>query len=354
MDPLQLILARNFNLWTYACAILNEETAVTAAKAWLLIPARTPRCPTCRGPMSRETKMSYKLKYRLRCWRCAREGRPSIRSPLKNTFFERAHVSVLNTLRLMVHFLRKDKVSQAAKDVGVTKKTAIQTYHYLREVCEVAEAHDRDLLGGSNDVVEIDETHLYTRKYHRGRLLRRQTWSFGCISRLTRQIHVELIPNKARTTLDPIVEANVRTGSYIMSDMHRAYNNIHLRLGMRGHSAVNHSLNFVGGTVDIPVDTSLGVPAPGGNVKVKIHTNTLERQWLELKRHCRTCRSQRRLKWYMGEYMYRHNILRQLPSDAARFRRLLRDMHRVYPGLGKRGIKSRNCRCSSPNCRRRN
>ncbi|KAF9801728.1 hypothetical protein SFRURICE_014882 [Spodoptera frugiperda] len=334
MNPLELILARNFNLWNYACAIPNEETAVAAAKACLLIPTRTPRCPTCRGPMSREAKDSYKLKYRLRCWR--------------------AHVSVLNTLRLMVHFLRKDKVSQAAKDVGVTKKTAIQAYHYLREVCEVAEAHDREMLGGSNDVVEIDETHLYTRKYHRGRLLRRQTWSFGCISRLTRKVHVELIPDKTRTTLDPIVEANVRTGSYIMSDMHRAYNNIHLRLGMRGHSAVNHSLNFVGGTVDIPVDASLGVPAPGGNVKVKIHTNTLERQWLELKRHCRTCRSQRRLKWYMGEYMYRHNVLKDLPSDAARFRRLLRDMHRVYPGLGKRGIKTRNCRCRDPNCRRRN
>ncbi|KAF9419672.1 hypothetical protein HW555_003950 [Spodoptera exigua] len=171
-------------------------------------------------------------------------------------------------------------------------------------------------------------------KYHRGRLLRRQTWTFGCLSRLTKKIHVELIPNKSRTTLDPIVEANVRTGTYLMSDMHRAYDNIHLRLGMRGHSSVNHSENFVGGTIDIPVDDSLGVPAPGGNVRVKIHTNTIERQWRELKQHCRSCRSQRRLKWYMGEYMYRHNILKQLPSEAARFRRLLRDMHRVYPGLG--------------------
>lgn len=122
MDPLQLILARYFNIWNFACAIRDEETAVAAAKAWLLIPARTPRCPICRGNMSREPKLSYKLKYRLRCWRCAREGRPSIRSPLKNTFFERSHVSVLDTLRLMLHFLRKDKVSQAAVDVGVTKK----------------------------------------------------------------------------------------------------------------------------------------------------------------------------------------------------------------------------------------
>uniref|UniRef100_A0A2H1VVA2 SFRICE_031219 n=1 Tax=Spodoptera frugiperda TaxID=7108 RepID=A0A2H1VVA2_SPOFR len=199
MNPLELILARNFNLWNYACAIPNEETAVAAAKAWLLIPTRTPRCPTCRGPMSREAKDSYKLKYRLRCW-------------------------------------RRDKVSQAAKDVGVTKKTAIQAYHYLREVCEVVEAHDREML---------------------------------------------------------------------------------------------ESTRGAGGTVDIPVDASLGVPAPGGNAKVKILTNTLERQWLELKRHCPTCRSQRRLKWYMGEYMEKRNQNQKLSVSRPKLLQEHKDLARM-------------------------
>jgi hypothetical protein len=72
--------------------------------------------------------------------------------------------SVMNTLRLILHFFRKDKVTQAAQDVGVTKMTAIQN-HYLREVREVAEAHDRTMIGGPMDVVEIDESHLYTSKY---------------------------------------------------------------------------------------------------------------------------------------------------------------------------------------------
>lgn len=256
---------------------------------------------------------------------------------------------MLSTLRLILHFFRNDKVSQAARDVGVSRKTAVQVYHYLREVFEVAEAHDRQMLGGSNDVVEVDETHLYSNKYHRGRLLQRQTWVFGCISRITKKIHVELIPDKTRQTLDPIVVANVRPGTFIMSDMHRAYRGIDLRLNMGGHYVVNHSTNFVAGTVDIPVYPSLGEPVATGapNVNVKIHTNTIERQWLELKRHCRTCRSQRRLKWYMGEFMYRKNILRNLNSDAARFRRFIRDIHRVYPGPGKRGIRIINCRCRS-------
>lgn len=49
------------------------------------------------------------------------------------------------------------------------------------------------------------------------RLLQRQTWSFGCISRLTKKIHVELIPNKNRATLEPIIQQNVRQNSYTMS-----------------------------------------------------------------------------------------------------------------------------------------
>ena len=217
MDPFSVILDRNFSLWNYAAAISSEERAIEAAKRWLLIPSETPRCPSCRRPMNSERNRDYKLGFR---WRCRRAGCNVIRSPLKGTFFERSNVSILNTLILLLHFFRQDKVSQAARDVGVTRKTAIQIYHYLREVCEVAEAHDREMIGG-DDIVEVDETHLFTKKYHRGRLLQRQTWSFGCISRLTKKIHVE--PNKNRATLDKIIQDNVRPDSYIMSDQHRSY-----------------------------------------------------------------------------------------------------------------------------------
>lgn len=352
MNPMDLVLARNFNMWNYAASISDEKTALVAAKAWLLMPNADRRslCPHCREPMSVEVRADFKVGFRWRCRRRSCTG--GVISPSTNTFFEKSKLSVLKTMRLIFHFFRRDLVTVAARDVGVEVKTAIQIYHYLREVCEVAEAHDRGLIGGTDDVVEVDETHLYTNKYHRGRLLHRQTWSFGCISRLTKNVHVELIADKSRQTLDAIIQANVKPGTFIMSDMHRAYLGVDTRLGMRGHATVNHSIQFVNGTIDTAVNPTLGTPVAGSSdVRVKVHTNTIERQWLELKRHCRSCRSTRRLKWYMGEYMYRQNILKTLPSEAAMFRRLLRDIHRVYPGFRKRGIKTINCRCS-PNCPR--
>lgn len=89
---------------------------------------------------------------------------------------------------------------------------------------------------------------------------RSQTWAFGCISQLTKKVHVEIIENKTRRVLDAIIQANVKEDTYIMSDCHRSYVGVHLRLGMRSHSAVNHSERYVYGTVAIPVNAALGDP----------------------------------------------------------------------------------------------
>ncbi|CAG9138773.1 unnamed protein product [Plutella xylostella] len=189
----------------------------------------------------------------------------------------------------------------------------------------------------------------------KGRLLRRQTWSFGCLSRKTKRIHVELIPDKTRATLDPIVEGNLEQGSFIMPDMHRAYMSIDLRLGMRGHAVVNHSIQFVNGTVAIPVDPALGGASPVPPTSVLRCTPTLwsGSGWSLSATAARAGMNAALSGTWANictEIMSNEkNVLRRLPSDAARFRRLLRDIHRVYPGYGRRGFKIRRCRCS-PNC----
>lgn len=49
-----------------------------------------------------------------------------------------------------------DKVTQAAKDVGVSKNTGDTSVPFSEGVCEVSEGHNRDMIGGDNDVVEVE------------------------------------------------------------------------------------------------------------------------------------------------------------------------------------------------------
>lgn len=332
--------------WNLAPYLATEQTAIDLAQEWGLIP-REVACPSCCMNMGQEVHMSSKLGYR---YRCRRQQCGDIRvSPLKNTFFDKMHVSVQQTMQLMYHFFTQQKVRFAAEETGVTRKTAIQVFHYLREVMNVAEHHDATQIGGPRDVVEVDQTHLFTQKYHRGRRLRHQVWCFGIISRSSGRVYIEEIDDKTRPTLDGIMRAHIRPGSYLMSDYHRSYINCDYRLMMRGHGRVNHRRRFVEGTVEVPgIRPRLGHPVRGTrNVRVKVHTNKIERVWRELKAALRTCRRRRAVPRYIGEFLYRKNILNRLQTKTEMFLRFMRDIARVYPGPNNigRGMRNRACQC---------
>jgi len=115
--PFHLILQlQSISIWEIARVIPNEEAAITAAYAWGLIPDQL-NCPGCGSKMTKQSKPSYKLGFR---WRCRKTVPNNCRdlgvyfSPLHNTFFERAKLPILTTLRLIIHFYLKHKVTDAA------------------------------------------------------------------------------------------------------------------------------------------------------------------------------------------------------------------------------------------------
>ena len=61
----------------------------------------------------------------------------------------------------------------------VNIKTAYDYYGFYREVCYVIVTNTDNVIGGKGKIVQIDESHIYTRKYQRGRFLkneRKQIW----------------------------------------------------------------------------------------------------------------------------------------------------------------------------------
>jgi hypothetical protein len=186
-----------------------------------------------------------------------------------NTWFEGSKISILSSLELTLNWFFEVPVTAAAGQLGVSKECAIDWYSYCRQICFSVVSRQDICIGGPGLHVEIDESHLWTRKYHRGRqLANEQLWVFGGICRESKEAFVELVPDRSGATLWPIIKRRIAAGTVIMSDDARVYDNLHLpERGGFAHHQVNHTLFYVD-----PSDANL-------------HSNTIERVWGLMKRN---------------------------------------------------------------------
>ncbi|KAL5243136.1 hypothetical protein ACI65C_010546 [Semiaphis heraclei] len=67
---------------------------------------------------------------------------------------------------------------------------------------------------------------------------------------------------------------------------------------------------------------------------IRYHTQHIERSWRELKRVLTRCNCPRVSTSYIGEWMYRTNILSREGGIQQQFCRFMRDIGRAYPGIG--------------------
>ena len=112
-------------------------------------------------------------------------------------------------------------------------------------------------------VVEIDETHLFKRKYNRGSILSFESvWIFGMIERESKKIYMEKVARRDSESLFIIVNRHVLPGTNLISDQWRGYSKIKQFYDIK---RVNHTFHFVD---------------PENN---QIHTNNIERMWRSLK-----------------------------------------------------------------------
>ena len=59
---------------------------------------------------------------------------------------------------------------QTLRETGLSKQTITDFYNMFREICYL-EYRQTGQIGGPGVIVQIDETHICTRKYNVGRLL---------------------------------------------------------------------------------------------------------------------------------------------------------------------------------------
>ena len=112
---------------------------------------------------------------------------------------------------------------------------------FCRETCEVTIQRNSEKLGGEGKVVQIDESKVGKRKYHRRHRVEGQ-WVFGDIEDW-RTCFLVAVEDRSKATFLPIIKDWIKLGTLIVSDCRKSYHN----LDKHGytHQTVNHSKEFV-------------------------------------------------------------------------------------------------------------
>lgn len=100
--------------------------------------------------------------------------------------------------------------------------------------------------------------------------------------------YMEVVPNKAASTLLPIIQAHVAPGTIIHSDEWSSYRRVSLLPSVATHETVNHSVTFVD-------------PVTGA------HTQNIESYWSRAKvklKRMKGCHGHQ-LPSYLDEFMWR-------------------------------------------------
>lgn len=243
-------------------------------------------CANCHAPMgiiSTDEAPDFELH---RCQVC--HSKRSIRT---GSFAFGSRLSIQKLLLLMHHWLSDSANKLVERELELTNKTVTHWFKFFRGICAFyfSNISTNAMIGGPGVIVEIDETLVAKRKYHRGRLIN-ERWVFGGLERRTDGRggrFAEFVGNRSQATLLPVIQRRIRPGTTIISDGWGAYR--HISQHGYQHHIINHSQNFV---------------SPGNRV---IHTQGVENQWRQLKRWLRSKGTNlgEDLQEYITEWLYK-------------------------------------------------
>jgi len=275
---------RDLTLSNFKLKIQNEADALRYCQLTGILPRRTDNPPFCSIHIN--TQCHVKTDNARKCgfrYFCPVNGCSVKLSPTMHTLFYNSHLSVSQILHIILCFIAKLSCNQTAREVHCDPEAVTDWYSFIIEVCSVIMSQPKRIGGvyvdDNGDVladfVEVDESKISRRKYNTGRLLhneRENIWVVGGVCRRTKECFMLVVPNRTANVIDYILETRVETGTILVTDKARVYDNVPTRVGF-DHYSVNHSVQFV------------------SDVNQDIHANTIESKWGALTRTIKNYRN---------------------------------------------------------------
>ena len=200
-------------------------------------------------------------------------------SVVDGTFFAKSRIKLHHILSILYFHITGSNYSQILNHHEVSTKTVTDFKFQIRQLlAEHVKIYPQEIGGideeGNRIIVEIDETKLGKRKYHRGKRVE-GVWVFGGVERTPqRRVFCMSVENRTAQTLMPLIYKYIKPGSIIHSDCWRAYNGIEGEVPPEFESVCPIDPEYTHKTVN----HSIGYKADNGT-----HTNTIEGTWLGLK-----------------------------------------------------------------------
>jgi transposase-like protein len=238
-----------------------------------------------------------------RCQTCKFEF--SIR---KNTIFDDSKVP-LRKWFMVIYLANSNKKGvnslTVARQVGITQKTAWFMLHRIREVMK----------GGNSPfdgITEVDEAYFGGKegnKHTINKFKSEKTAVIGLVNRDTKQVKAVSIPNADKENLLPKIGCNVAMGSTVITDTYNAYKNLKNNFK---HYTIKHSENeTVGSRIKLKnTEIMSEYVRLDSRIAFKIHTNTIEGFWSQVKRGIYGIyhwASKKHINRYLNEYTFRYN-----------------------------------------------
>lgn len=274
---------------------------------WLMkekLIASKQNCAKCGGEMSLLECADRSDGFR---WECRKQagGRrhKQTLSIRKGSWFEESNLTLEEILKHTYWWCQDLDQWQTRRQLKINSNTAVDWDSFCRETCEVTMLQKSEKIGGPGKTVQIDESKVGKRKYHRGHRVEGQ-WVFGGIEEDTRKCFLVPVEDRSEATLLPIIKEWIEPGTLIVSDCWKSYS----KLSDNGylHETVNHSKEFV---------NSNG-----------FNTNKQEGHWRHMKTSLPIFGTRKEhFSSYLAEFMWRYKH-----KDSDPFKVFLRDMKALY------------------------
>ena len=203
------------------------------------------------------------------------------------------------------------QVKEAVENLDASAPTIIGFFKEFRKMMGDFLEKNRRLICGPNMHVEMDETHMFKRKYNVGRVPRSVSWwVVGGICRETGEIFAVLVRSRKKASLNEIIVQNIAPGTTILTDKWGGYVDIEALGQNYVHFSVNHSRNFVN-----PQDRT-------------VHTQNIERLWRTMKEEIPEETRKYEIESYINRFLFFQRY--QLPSRSERFHVVLELIRNTY------------------------